>query len=155
MNVLFSNVSVQVKSRVSHGSLWALRCSEMHVSSFLWCASSFWRLAFTASTEIPRFRQVWCPYFMTSCQSIPQMVKACYMEELPWSSTPAAAAAAAKSLQLCPTLSDPMDYSLPGSMGFSRQEYWSGLPLPSLSTPAQFLQITLLSRSFYCNEFLL
>ena len=27
----------------------------------------------------------------------------------------AAAAAAAKSLQLCPTLCDPMDYSLPGS----------------------------------------
>ena len=26
-----------------------------------------------------------------------------------------------------------MDYSLPGSsMGFSRQEYWSGLPFPSL-----------------------
>ena len=31
----------------------------------------------------------------------------------------------------CPTLSDPMDCSLPGSMGFSRQEYWSGVPLPS------------------------
>ena len=32
------------------------------------------------------------------------------------------------------TLSDPMDCSLlaPPSMGFSRQEYWSGLPLPSL-----------------------
>ena len=32
--------------------------------------------------------------------------------------------------QSCPTLCDPMDYSLPGSssMGFSRQEYWSGLP---------------------------
>ena len=36
--------------------------------------------------------------------------------------------------QSCPTLSDPMDCSLPGSptTGFSRQEYWSGLPLPSL-----------------------
>ena len=32
--------------------------------------------------------------------------------------------------QSCPTLSDPMDQS-PLSMGFSRQEYWSGLPLPS------------------------
>ena len=30
--------------------------------------------------------------------------------------------------QSCPTLSDPMDCSLPAppSMGFSRQEYWSG-----------------------------
>ena len=38
--------------------------------------------------------------------------------------------------QLCPTLSDPMDCSPPGSpsMGFSRQEYWSGVPLPSPMT---------------------
>ena len=35
--------------------------------------------------------------------------------------------------QSCLTLRDPMDCSLPGSsaMGFSRQEYWSGVPLPS------------------------
>ena len=35
--------------------------------------------------------------------------------------------------QLCPTPCDPMGYSLPGSSvhGFSRQEYWSGLPFPS------------------------
>ena len=38
----------------------------------------------------------------------------------------------AKSLQLCPTFFDPVDCSLsaPLSMGFSRQEYWSGLPFP-------------------------
>ena len=47
----------------------------------------------------------------------------------------AAAAAAATSLQSCPTLCDPIDGSPPDplSMGFSRQEYWSGMPLPSLS----------------------
>ena len=35
--------------------------------------------------------------------------------------------------QSCLTLSDPMDCSPPGSSvhGFSRQEYWSGVPLPS------------------------
>ena len=36
--------------------------------------------------------------------------------------------------QLCPTLCNPMDCSPPGyslSMGFPRQEYWSGLPFPS------------------------
>ena len=34
--------------------------------------------------------------------------------------------------QSCPTLSDPMNCSrLPPSMGFSRQEYWSGVQLPS------------------------
>ena len=42
-----------------------------------------------------------------------------------------AAAAAAKSLQLCPILSDPMDCSLPGSSAHGRQEYWRGVPLPS------------------------
>ena len=48
----------------------------------------------------------------------------------------AAAATAAKSLQSCPTLCDPIDNSPPGSpfLGFSRQEHWSGVPLPSLST---------------------
>ena len=44
-----------------------------------------------------------------------------------------AAAAAAKSLQLCPILCDPRDGSPPGSpsLGFSRQEHWWGLPFPS------------------------
>ena len=44
-----------------------------------------------------------------------------------------AAAAAAKSLQSCPTLCDLIDSSPPGSpsLGFSRQEHWSGLPFPS------------------------
>ena len=41
--------------------------------------------------------------------------------------------AAAKSLQSCPTLCDPRDSSHqdPSSLGFSRQEHWSGLPFPS------------------------
>ena len=36
-------------------------------------------------------------------------------------------------VQSCPILSDPMDCSLLGSSvhGFSRQGYWSGVPLPS------------------------
>ena len=38
-----------------------------------------------------------------------------------------------KSLQSCLTLCDPIDGSPPGSpsLGFSRQEHWSGLPFPS------------------------
>ena len=49
-------------------------------------------------------------------------------------------------IQSCPALSDPVDCSLkaPPPMGFSRQEYWSGLPLPS-----QFL-IKLLSSVWLC-----
>ena len=38
-------------------------------------------------------------------------------------------AAAAKSLQSCLTLCDPIDQA-PPSLGFSRQEHWSGLPFP-------------------------
>ena len=36
--------------------------------------------------------------------------------------------------QSCPTLATPWTaaYQAPPSMGFSRQEYWSGVPLPSL-----------------------
>ena len=43
------------------------------------------------------------------------------------------AATAAKSLQSCLTLCDPIDGSPPGSpvLRFSRQEHWSGLPFPS------------------------
>ena len=41
------------------------------------------------------------------------------------------------------TLSDPMDCSLPGSSihGFSRQEYWSGVPLLLVSIKACYLPI--------------
>ena len=38
-------------------------------------------------------------------------------------------AAAAKSLQSCPTLM--AAHQAPPSLGFSRQEHWSGLPFPS------------------------
>ena len=40
----------------------------------------------------------------------------------------------AETLQSCPTLCDPMNYSPPQaplSMGFSKQEYWRGLLCPS------------------------
>ena len=67
--------------------------------------------------------------------------------EIPWTEEPGwlwsmgsqrvghdwATAAAAKSLQSCPTLCDPIDaaHQAPPSLGFSRQEHWSGLPFPS------------------------
>ena len=49
------------------------------------------------------------------------------------SAAAAAAAAAAKSLQLCPTLCNPIDaaHQAPLPLGFSRQEHWSGLTFPS------------------------
>ena len=55
------------------------------------------------------------------------------LEIRPKGETAAAAAAAAESLQSCPTLCDSVDGSPPGSpsLGFSRQGHWSGLPFPS------------------------
>ena len=42
--------------------------------------------------------------------------------------------------QSCPTLATPWTaaYQAPPSMGFSRQEYWSGVPLPSPRTVWRF-----------------
>ena len=63
----------------------------------------------------------------------------------------------AKSLQSGPTLYDPMDCSLPGSslsMGFSRQEYWSGLPcLPPGDFPDPGIEPTSLMYPALGGEF--
>ena len=59
--------------------------------------------------------------------------------------------------QSCPTLSDPMDCRLPGSFvhGFSRQEYWSGVSLPSPFTGQRFhLTCTSSSLRYQSNRFL-
>ena len=55
--------------------------------------------------------------------------------------------------QSCPTLCDPMDCTLQASlsMGLSRQEYWSGLPLPplgDLSDPGSLVSLALAGGLF-------
>ena len=69
--------------------------------------------------------------------------------------------------QSCPILSDPMDaaYQAPPSMGFSRQEYWSGVPFPLWSVdilaislfPIRLPEFLFLETHepcslFYCNH---
>ena len=68
-----------------------------------------------------------------------------------------AAAAAAMSLQSCPTLVTPWTaaYQAPPSVGLSRQEYWSGVPLPSpgdLLDPGIKLWFPALAGRFYTTE---
>ena len=65
---------------------------------------------------------------MNSASSLTFDFRVTFPKSLTWS-----AAAAAKSLQSCPTPCDPIDgnHQAPPSLGFSRQEHWSGLPLPS------------------------
>ena len=60
----------------------------------------------------------------------------------------------AKVLQSCPTLCDPMDSSpqAPLSTGFSRQEYWSGLPFPSPRRTVKNFKSALIPVAFvYCR----
>ena len=64
------------------------------------------------------------------------------------------AAAAAKSLQSCPILCDPIKSSPPGSpsLGFFRQEHWSGLPFPSPMHESKVAQSCLtLSNPMDCS----
>ena len=54
--------------------------------------------------------------------------------------------------QWCLTLCDPhglVAYQAPASMGFSRQEYWSGLPFPS---PGDLLDPGIEPRSQHCRQ---
>ena len=138
------------------------------VPLYLFHPSPGWRISYTCS-----------PLPVQASDRQDQGITAVYPVKPGW--VPAAAAAAAKSLQSCPTLCDPIDGSPPGSavpvilqartlewvaisfsnawkwkvkvkslsrvqlsatpwtavyqappsMGFSRQEYWSGVPLPS------------------------
>ena len=50
----------------------------------------------------------------------------------------------AQSLQLCPTLCDPVACQAPLSMGFSRHEYWSGLlcPPPGIICISEIIDIS-------------
>ena len=59
--------------------------------------------------------------------------------------------------QSCPTRSDPWTaaYQAPPSMGFSRQEYWSGVPLPSVLKVANSFQITIYDLKNACLPILL
>ena len=57
-----------------------------------------------------------------------------HIENAPLSSRPPSPLCCVKSVQSCPTLCEPVDCSSLGLLcpwGFSRQEYWSGLPFLS------------------------
>ena len=73
--------------------------------------------------HLPIFRvRSWCKTTSNTGKWFPQP---CHLQCIPTDSF-----VPAKSFQSCPTLCDPMDCSPPGSLGFSRQEYWNRLPCP-------------------------
>ena len=57
--------------------------------------------------------------------------------------------------QSCPTLGDPTDGNPPGSSvhGISRQEYWSGVPLPSPKESAALCKFTTYVTCFIFTKF--
>ena len=79
----------------------------------------FWMLSLKPIFSLSSFTFIW-RLFSSSSLSAMRVVSSAHI-------------AAAKSLQSCPTLCDPKDGSPPvsPSLGFSRQEHWSGLPFPS------------------------
>ena len=63
-------------------------------------------------------------------------------------------AAAAKSLQSCPTLTPwTAAHQAPLSMGFSRQEHWSRLLLPSPWNPREVPKIHILDVKIFHRQF--
>ena len=57
-----------------------------------------------------------------------------WVQSLGWEVLTTGNTATVMSLQSCPTLCDPIEiaaHQAPLSLGFSRQEYWSGSPFPS------------------------
>ena len=69
--------------------------------------------------------------------------------------------------QLCPTLAAPwtIAYQAPPSMGFSRQEYWSGLPFPSPGNITSYIttaftlasgiaELEIIKILYYCTRYI-
>ena len=124
---------------------------------------SHYLLTSIVSAEKPAFNLSCCSRFCPCLQVSMLLVYNVYL----WISTfilPAVCwaswkyAAAAKSLQSCPTLCDPRDSSPPASpsLGFSRQEHWSGVPLPSpvisLSFSLFLCKIDVTTNRFVCKD---
>ena len=80
---------------------------------------------------IPRLGNLlWALELLLQCQNLFGVI---FLQFIGCLLSGSAAATAAKSLQSCPTLCDPQTaaHQVPPSLGFSRQEHWSGLPFPS------------------------
>ena len=82
----------------------------------------------------PQDQHPWGTHHLGPHPHLPKQKLTCGSQQSVSTSPPGdAAAAAAKLLQSCPTLATPWTaaHQVPPSLGFSRQEHWSGLPFPS------------------------
>ena len=108
--------------RVSDGALWGMMINIAREKPKMTKTECVWYLMmdnfqYSVRTE---HGETCCGYFPTWKGTLPSLTEV--------------AAAAAKSLQSCPTLCNPIDctaHQAAASLGFSRQEHWSGLSFPS------------------------
>ena len=98
-----------------------------HSTAIFWCVT-------LCSSLISLFQFSHLQNEVTNVTRVVIMIKWVHLSDVlrPVYDTVHTVCVSAKSLQLCQTLCDPMDCSQPGSSvwGFSRQEYWNGLPCP-------------------------
>ena len=103
--------------------------NKAEVDVFLWSFLAFsiiqWMLAIWSLAPLPFLKPAWTSgiLWFTYCWSLAWRILSITL----------LACADAKSLQLCPTLCDPIDGSPPGSPvpGILQARHWSGLPFPS------------------------
>ena len=126
-----SYFSTDLQQHIGHLSTWGVPLSVSYHFSFLYCSlgsqgknievvcHSLLQWATFCQTSPPWTAHLGWPH--RAWLSFTELDKAVVLgRRVSWAA------------QSCPTLCDPMDCSLlaPLSMGFSRQEYWSGLPFP-------------------------
>ena len=116
--------------------------NKAEIDFFFWNSLAFsmiqWMLAIWSLIPLPFLKPVWTSGSsrFTYCWSLAWRILsitllACDVKAL-LGRRKLNCAPARSVTQSCPTLCDPMDCSPPGSsMGFSRQEHWSGLLFPS------------------------
>ena len=95
------------------------RCQQLYGTKVPVCitAGQHNRPEFSKETSLASVTSPWIIHFPTASVTYPQKISSVEFSSV---------------AQSYPTLYDPVDcIHAPPSMGFSRQEYWSGLPFPS------------------------
>ena len=125
----------------------ALNISQ-HQGLFKWVSTSH-QVAKVLEFHLQHQSSQWTP---RTFLALPQS------SQIQWNQNPySSSATAAKSLQSCPTLCDPIASRPPGSpsLGFSRQEHWSGLPFPSLKLLLVLQATIIMARVHFLGYFLI
>ena len=104
--------------KIAEATLWVLMGLRKRAGTgWEWAGDNFWKSDVAKWDNINRLKSNGSK-MTDKLNSIKPWSSICKLNDTP-----------GEVAQLCPTLCDPMDTRL--FIGFSRQEYWSGLPFPS------------------------